>query len=167
MRTSLFLFTVAAGLLVNSAASTSSWGGSVLYVAVTEVVVTVGTAVSAEYDFVGLVSEPVLISASTLPPVVTSTVTGTVVDFTFAPTPVGFYSLDFTFYGPTSPPLTIPTTDTNVDGEGYIVMLSLAAVPEPSSLVLLGIGAVLGPLAYAWRRRKQGRERPCPAKEVL
>jgi len=39
-------------------------------------------------------------------------------------------------------------------GEGYIDNVVLSSVPEPSTLILLGIGAI-SLLSYAWRRRKR------------
>ncbi len=136
------------------------------YTAITEVVVTSGMAESAEYDFGGpFVSGSITILPGTTPIVLTNSLVGPdVLVITFIPEPVGVYPLDFTFLSP-DPNLAIPNPyiDTSVDGTGYIIMVSLTAVPEPSSLVLLSIGAVLGPTAYAWRRRKQGREKRFPA----
>lgn len=172
MRKSSFLFTVAAGLLVSSAASTPARGGSFVYLAITDVVVTSSPGHSAEYlfnePFIGQVR--ILVPPSNLSQISVDFVPPNELVFDFNPVNVGTHLLDFYVISPIS---TLAITNGNmpnyVDGSGYIVVLSFTAtaVPEPPSLVLLGIGAVLGPLGSAWRRRKQGRERCFPAKQIL
>jgi hypothetical protein len=164
MRKSSFLFAVAAALLVSSAASPPARGGSFLYTATTAVHITSDTGSSAEYAFEG----PIIAGSATIFPVQSLIqpeisplevyypfATPDALDIGFFPLPVGVYPLNFTFLS-FDPSLTPPTTATSVDGTGYIVIISLSAVPEPPSLVLLGIGAVLGPLGYTWRRRAGG-----------
>ena len=53
---------------------------------------------------------------------------------------------------PGAPPNTMYTLSTTVD-PGYIDLV--VAVPEPSTLVLLGVAAV-GLMGWAWRRKRSG-----------
>ncbi len=69
------------------------------------------------------------------------------------------YSLSFDFHHDTGPlalvfALNSPVGDPDAWGIDNVHVTGQAVIPEPSSIVLFGIGAV-GLLGYGWRRKRK------------
>jgi hypothetical protein len=143
MRRSGFFLSLAAGFLASIALSAPTQAGTIFEVDA-DVFVTAGTATSATVQFVGTPSGPVTILPSTsLPGGVSASVVGGNVVVTFgAATHSGSpYDLEISVMG-TSDLAGIGGTIGGPAGHqgGVVVLATTAAVPEPTSVALLGVG---------------------------
>jgi hypothetical protein len=145
MKRSLFL-TLAAGLLASLAFATpSEAGGALVTTMVSDLFVTPAGATASEIDILwsdatGTISSPVTLS-STLTGV-TYTLVGETVEIHFDPAITGGVNFTFNASGPPSGVNIegVLIKGLSAEGNGGAVMVTFGAVPEPASMVLLGIG---------------------------
>jgi hypothetical protein len=142
MRRSAFFLSLAAGLLASLAPSAPAQAGSVLYDATSFVYVYTKSATDVTIEFNQAVTGPVTILPGTSLTGVTSMVSGDSVTFNFTSESALTSTLDFSLYSTTGLVLTGGT----ISGAGSPGPMGgasgfvTAAVPEPASFALLGIG---------------------------
>jgi hypothetical protein len=148
MKCPFFAF-VAAGLLASLAFATPSHAGSVLATTTAALVAPAGTiSADAEITYSSAPIGPITILGTTTVTVTSSSIVGDTVTINYTPVK-GNQELDFTFLA--TPPISISADKlTGVVGPGpvgIIANVTTAAIPEPASIALLGIG-MTGFLAF-------------------
>jgi hypothetical protein len=142
MRRSGFFLSLAAGLVASLALSAPTQAGTIFDVEA-EVIVAKGTATSVIVDFSpGPITGPITILSSTNVPGLTtgSVASSTTVQFDGLTAGVGIYDLEFTVMGPAGL-LGLGGTIHGTTAQGGVAVLDVtAAVPEPTSVALLGVG---------------------------
>jgi PEP-CTERM motif len=141
MNRSVFL-SLAAGLLASLAFAAPSQAST--QAVTTSFAASVGTATDIEITFTGAVSSVVLGPTT---PGMTSSFSGDVVTLTFAPSASASADLVVTSAGFGTSPITLSGQTSNFVLSSASVAFTTAAVPEPTSIALLGIG-MTGFLAF-------------------
>jgi PEP-CTERM motif len=140
MRRASFFLNLAAGLVASLALSAPTQAGLIAYDATADVfVIGSAQATDATVDFNQAVMGPVTILPSTTLTGVTDTVSGSTVTFNFNPVGPGTFLLEFSLNSAAGLVLQGGTVSGTPTPSGGVVG-SVAVVPEPTSMALLGIG---------------------------
>jgi len=150
MKRSFFL-ALAAGLIASVMLTAPSRAASILVITDASFSVTPSSATAADIEITYSTTPtlPITILPTTTVTGVTSSISGNTVTIDF--TPVSSGEVDFTFMAAGPPPVTFTNaslTGVNSTAKGTLtVAVSVAGVPEPASMALLGIG-MAGLLAF-------------------
>jgi hypothetical protein len=147
MRRASFFLSLAAGLVASLALSAPTQAGSVKYDATSFVYVYTNHATDATVEFNQAVTGPVTILPGTTLSGITDTVSGSTVTFNFNSVAPGTYDLNFSLYSTSGLVLAGGTVSGTPLPMGGVSGFVTSAVPEPTSMALLGIG-MAGFFAY-------------------